>query len=190
MSLSRPAPRQHIHTRNIECRGYLRDDGLWDIEGTLTDSKTYSFDNIDRGGVAAGEPIHNMTVRLTVDQDLVVREAEAFTAASPYIICGDANTHVPELAGLKIGPGWRAGVKKVMGRTKGCTHVRDMIMGPVALTAYQSIIPWRNKKSQQPPGDKPAILGTCHAYATDGPIVERIWPAHFTGAPAPEKQAG
>ena len=181
MSLSRTIARRHIHTRSIECHGYLRDDGLWDIEGSLMDRKSYSFDNIDRGGVAAGEPIHSMVVRLTVDEDLVVREAAAFTSASPYVICGDANFNVPKLAGLKIGPGWRASVKKVMGRTHGCTHIRDLIMGPVALTAYQSIIPWRNRKTQQPPDNEPAILGTCYAYATDGPIVERIWPQHFIG---------
>ena len=181
MPLSRPVPRQHIHTRAIECHGYLREDNLWDIEGTLTDLKTYTFDNIDRNGVVAGEPIHKMVVRLTVDEDLLVQNAEAFTAASPYLTCSDANSNVPNLAGLQIGPGWRAGVKKVMGRTLGCTHIRDLIMGPIALTAYQSIIPWRNRKTQQPPGDNPAILGTCHAYATDGPIVERLWPQHFTG---------
>ena len=33
MPLSEPtAPRKHLHTRNGECRGYLRDDGLWEIE--------------------------------------------------------------------------------------------------------------------------------------------------------------
>ena len=60
MSLSQPAPRRHIHTRKIECHGYLREDGLWDIEGTLIDLKTYSFDNIDRGGVVAGEPVSSL----------------------------------------------------------------------------------------------------------------------------------
>ena len=69
MSLSRPAPRKHIHTRRIECQGFQRDDGHWDIEGTLTDSKTYSFDNVDRGGVASGEAVHRMTIRLTVNAD-------------------------------------------------------------------------------------------------------------------------
>ena len=46
-SLSRPARREHIHTRDIRCRGFRREDGLWDIEVTLEDTKTYSFDNRD-----------------------------------------------------------------------------------------------------------------------------------------------
>ena len=59
MPLEKPQPRKHIHTRDIQCRGYHRDDGLWDIEGTIMDTKTYSFDNIDRDGIPAGEPLHH-----------------------------------------------------------------------------------------------------------------------------------
>src|SRR3970282_2145791 len=40
MPLPNPAPRRLMHTRAIECTGYERDDGLWDIEAHLTDTKT------------------------------------------------------------------------------------------------------------------------------------------------------
>lgn len=43
MALSRPARREHIHSRDIRCRGFRREDRLWDIEATLEDTKTYSF---------------------------------------------------------------------------------------------------------------------------------------------------
>ena len=33
MPLPAPAPRTLKHTRAIECTGYEREDGLWDIEG-------------------------------------------------------------------------------------------------------------------------------------------------------------
>ena len=79
MPLSKPAARKHIHTRDIKCHGFERDDGLWDIEGRLTDTKTYTFDNHDRGGIAAGEPIHDMLIRLTLTGDMVVAAAEAST---------------------------------------------------------------------------------------------------------------
>ena len=42
MPLSAPAPRHFMHNRAIECRGYQREDGLWDIEGHLVDTKTYA----------------------------------------------------------------------------------------------------------------------------------------------------
>jgi hypothetical protein len=67
MDLSPPAQRNHIHTREIRCFAYERDNGLFDIDGLITDTKTYSFENRGRGPVAAGQPVHEMLVRLTVD---------------------------------------------------------------------------------------------------------------------------
>ena len=76
MPLTTAASRKLIHTRDIRCQGYKRDDGLWDIEGQITDTKSYSFDNQDRGRVGAGTPVHNMLVRLTVDDNLIVGDKE------------------------------------------------------------------------------------------------------------------
>ncbi len=45
MPLSDPAPRKPLHKRANECRGYRRDDGLWDIEAHMTDTKSYVFAN-------------------------------------------------------------------------------------------------------------------------------------------------
>ena len=32
MPLKPAAKRKHLHTRHITCEGFMRDDGLWDIE--------------------------------------------------------------------------------------------------------------------------------------------------------------
>ena len=72
MSVSPSVSRKQLHTREIKCIGYERDDGLWDIEGRITDTKTYSYDNEDRGIVISGSPVHDMTIRLTIDEDLLV----------------------------------------------------------------------------------------------------------------------
>jgi hypothetical protein len=45
MPLSPPIGRQHLHTRRVVCQGFFRDDGLWDIEGRITDEKTYDHAN-------------------------------------------------------------------------------------------------------------------------------------------------
>ena len=74
MPLSKAAPRRHIHTREIRCLGFEREDGLWDIEGTMTDTKTYTVDNQDRNGIAAGEPIHAMRIRVTIDADMLIHD--------------------------------------------------------------------------------------------------------------------
>ena len=54
MPLSTPTEREHLHSRQIGLMGYRRNDGLWDIEGHLTDVKTYGFKNEFRGEIAAG----------------------------------------------------------------------------------------------------------------------------------------
>jgi hypothetical protein len=83
MALSPPAEREPLHRRACDIRGYRRADGLWDIEGRLTDTKTYAFPNEWRGEIASGEPIHDMWIRLTVDDDFVVRDIEVVTDAGP-----------------------------------------------------------------------------------------------------------
>ena len=73
MPLSPPAERQHIHTRRVTCQGFRRADGLWDIEGHITDVKTYPFANDYRGTIEPGDPIHDMWIRLTLDDSFEVK---------------------------------------------------------------------------------------------------------------------
>ena len=61
--------RELRHTRRVRYEGYKRADGLWDIEAHLTDVK--SHDNQMKTGVRrAGQPIHEMWLRLTIDRQL------------------------------------------------------------------------------------------------------------------------
>ena len=188
MPLSKPAPRNHMHTREIKCRGYEREDGLWDIECRMTDTKTYSFENHDRDGINAGEAIHDMSIRVTLDNDLKIHAAEAHTDSSPFTICGEITGAFDQLNGLVIGPGWRKAVGERLGKTCGCTHLNDMLIGPLAVTAYQTIRardPERVRHEDRVAGkvqtQKPAVLDTCHALASDGPIVKREWPEFYSG---------
>ena len=43
MPLENPVKRECLHSRNIVCNGFLRNDGLWDIEARLIDTKSYDF---------------------------------------------------------------------------------------------------------------------------------------------------
>lgn len=188
MTLSKPVARDHIHSRAIRCRGYKRHDGLWDIEATLEDTKTYSFDNHDRGGIAAGEPIHHMHVRLTVDDDLSVRAAEAVTEAGPFTVCGAITPVFEQLVGLRIGPGWRRAVLARMAGTGGCTHLTELLLGPLTTTALQTVGGARRRRENSPaPGTRPPLIDSCHAFRSDGAVVRRQWPAFYTGG---EEDAG
>lgn len=199
MPLSAPAPRERFHTRSITCEGFARRDGLWDIEAHMTDIKGYAFANEWRGDIEPGTPIHGMWLRLTVDDDFVVRDVEAVTDHSPYEMCPAITPNFKRLIGLKIGPGWNRKVKERVGGIQGCTHLVELL-APMATVAFQTIaIGARNRRDElfgitraprpesadTPP---PSILGTCHAWAKTSPVVARFAPDFFEDpAKEPEK---
>lgn len=183
MPLAKAKPRRLMHTREVICRGFLRDDGLWDIEGTITDVKTYSPEQSPRG-VSAGEPIHHMVMRLTVDNDLVVQEVDVSTEAGPHTFCGEAAVNYQALKGLQVKAGWRRKVLEKLGGAHGCTHITDVLVGPLAVTALKTVSRWLNPnpEANYDPAVRPKLLDSCHALRADGPVAKRRWPAHYTGA--------
>ena len=141
-----PAPeRELLHSRDIQLRGYSRADGLYDIEAQLTDTKTYGSANFDRGYINAGEPIHGMWLRMTVDEHRHIVACEAASDHTPYAICPAAAPNFSRLAGLQIKPGFLKEAAKRIGGTAGCTHLRELLQ-QIATTAYQTIDPARAKR--------------------------------------------
>jgi len=55
-SIPPSVPRDAMHTRRVAVNGYRRHDDLYDIEGTLIDTKSQGFENIDRGLMKPVEP--------------------------------------------------------------------------------------------------------------------------------------
>lgn len=135
--LSPPAAREEVHHRRISCNGFVREDGMYDIEAELTDNKTYPFPTEFRGDVTPDQFIHHMKVRVTVDTTMTVQAAEAITIAGPYAICPTANDVFDSLVGLSIGPGWRRRVTQAIGGRHGCTHITEL-MGVIGTIAYQT----------------------------------------------------
>ncbi len=191
MPLSTPQEREPLHRRNVECRGYKREDGLYDIEARLTDTKAYDFPNEFRGEIKKGEPVHDMWIRLTVNADIEITAVEAVMDAYPYRMCPDIESAFKALEGLVIGPGWSRKVKQRIGGTKGCTHLAELL-GPLATAAFQTIVPLRqrlekaaagrqNTKKKTQSGDQPPPpqIDSCHAYARDSDVVKKHWPQFY-----------
>jgi hypothetical protein len=180
MPLSESAPRQAIHDRHVHCAGFRREDGLWDIEGHIKDTKTYPFENSHRGTIEPGTPIHEMWMRLTIDNDLNIKAVEAHTDHSPFAICPDIVPNFQRLVGLRIGPGFRRKVAERLGGVHGCTHLVELL-GPMATTVFQTMAGQRRSErasdAQRPPG----FLDTCHAHASDSVVIKEMYPKFYTG---------
>lgn len=199
MPLSPSRERERLHTRAITIDGYRREDGLYDIEAHLTDTKSFGQTNYDRGYIAAGEPLHDMWLRLTVDDSMEIVAAEAVSDKTPYVMCPSAAPNFSRLIGLRIKAGFLRDANHRVGGAVGCTHLRELLQ-QMATTAFQAINPSRVKREMQAAGDPetpgsdkvdaritekmggaPKILNTCLAYSADGPLVKRRWPELYTG---------
>lgn len=194
MHLPDPASRRPIHTRQTVFDGFLRDDGLWDIEARLSDTKAYAFESSGRGTVAPGTPIHGMAVRLTINAQMAIVAVATNMAHTPYPECGQAAPPLQGLVGLTLGRGWRRAIDQVLGGTQGCTHLRELLFN-MATAAYQTVWPWvehqrraESLRTGQPPAPRsepPPHLGTCMTWAFDSPVTQRVEPLFYRPATPP-----
>ena len=208
MPLSQAAERERLHTRAIKINGYRRVDGCYDIEAHLTDYKSFGQSNFDRGYIEAGDPVHDMWLRLTVDEAMHIVSVEAVSDKTPYALCPAAAPNFTRLTGLQIKAGFLRDATRVVGGTVGCTRLRELLQ-QMATTAFQTIKPARARREMAHEGaelekrgsdmldtriterwDVPGksggnkILNTCLAYDEKGPLVKRRWPDLYTGPDA------
>ncbi|MFT3777870.1 MAG: DUF2889 domain-containing protein [Ottowia sp.] len=175
MPLSPPAARTHLHNRDVVYRGYRRDDGLWDVEAEMRDTKTYQFDVPGDRGWAPGQPIHGMLIRLTVDDRAVVRAIEVAMEHVPHGPCPEAAAPMQRMVGCSLARGWRRSIDEHLGGVQGCAHLRELLFN-MATAAFQTMA---RGVGGPPPKRPPAFLGKCKTWDFDGPTVERIYPMFF-----------
>ena len=184
-SLDTPAPRTHVHTRNVESRGYRREDGLWDIEAELTDTKTYSHQRSDGDVLQAGRPVHGMVIRLTVDDRMKITDVAVGMPAAPFLECQQAKPPMQRLIGCTLGRGWRKAINEALGGIQGCAHLRELLFN-MATVGYQTIPLYLHHLRQLAGQPEPLLkrppphVGQCIAWDFDGTVVKRVWP-QFSG---------
>lgn len=169
--------REELHTRNIEMRGFRRSDGLYEVEGRVTDSKPKDFTHPNGGRkVPAGQSIHEMGVRLVFDEDMVVHDVETFTSAAPYGDCREGGRSLQSLKGLRMTSGWSREARSRLGAANTCTHLRELLV-PMATAAFQALAALRmSKPDRLDASGRPVKIDSCYAYAAEREVVMRRWP--------------
>jgi hypothetical protein len=163
--------RQASHQRSITVRAYARSDGLWDIEGQLTDAWPEPVPKAG-GLLPAGEPMHCMWLRLTVDRTATIVAVQAVTDAGPYgDACGAITPDYGQLVGVQVARGYRDAIRRLFGRTAGCTHINELagVMGSAALQAL-----WHEFSAD--PEVRPFSIDGCHALKASGAQVAQYFP--------------
>ncbi|NDZ18904.1 molybdopterin-guanine dinucleotide biosynthesis protein MobB [Variovorax sp. WS11] len=177
------SPRTPVHTRRITCAGFSREDGLFEIEGLLIDTKPIALQLVT-GTVPAGTPIHQMRVVIVIDRERTILQVRASTEHSPYPVCGEIAPAYAQLVGLRIEPGFTREVKRLFRSERGCSHMTELLP-PMASTAFQMLWAGGGFEGADPPGSerRTSPLGGCHALKLEGVIVRTYFP-QLKGSPS------
>jgi len=176
MPLSPPVSRSLRHTRAITVEAFARDDGLWDLDANIRDVKTRDI-TLPSGERPGGVPVHDLKLRVTIDRDLNIVDAEAASDAVPYP--GFCDTIAPAYKKLiSLVNHFRLHLKDRLTGVLGCTHLTELaqVLPTAALQAFADDNVDAPGGANPMSSDRPFELDRCHALRSDGPAVAKYYP--------------
>jgi Protein of unknown function (DUF2889) len=184
--------REKKHTRAITIHAFARADNLWDFEAELSDIKTR--DSHLGGAVrVAGDPVHRMMIRVTIDTRFNIVAVEAASLRVPYSgYCEKITEAYQGLIGLNLMDGFKKNAKDRLGGVMGCTHMTELagVLPTAAVQAFagEGLIDHQQDK-QRSEDQVPFFIDRCHAMVRSGPAVQKFHPKWYLPA-AREDSAG
>jgi hypothetical protein len=184
MALPTASPeRQLKHRRNIDVQIYSRGDGLWEVDAHITDARSRDT-QMSFGVLPAGQPIHDMLLRLVVDERFNIVEAGAQTTAMPYRgECDSYGDLYGRLVGLNLMKGFRHAVKERLGGVQGCTHITELgqVLPTAVVQAFAGVV--LDTRGDYEGSQQPFQIDRCHALRSDGPVVRNFYPRWYRAKP-------
>jgi hypothetical protein len=153
------------------------------VDAEVTDIKTRDA-RLTEGVRRAGEPIHDMLLRLVIDESFNILEAGSLTRGMPYP--GECDQHgdaYGRLAGLNLMKGFRRAVQERLGGIAGCTHLTELtqVLPTAVIQAFAGEV--INTRGDGADAKQPFQLDHCHALRTDGNTVRTYYPRWYKPAP-------
>lgn len=168
--------RERAHRRSITVEGFVREDGLLELDARLTDVKDADYP-IASGVRPAGEPVHDMLVRIAIDAEFSIVEVQVVSERVPYP--GGCDTIGPayrQLIGLNLIRGFRKTVGEMFADISGCSHVTELLYS-LPTAAIQTFATFR--RDNEDGGRKPFQLDQCHALETSSETVRQFYPRWY-----------
>jgi hypothetical protein len=162
-----------VHSRRIVVEGYRRDDGLLELDACLEDVKDVDY-LLAPGVRRAGEPVHQLHVRVTIDAEFNIVAADACLDWVPYPGgCDTIAPHYRRLVGLNLLRGFRRTVGEMFADVRGCSHLSELLLS-LPTAAIQTFATFQRDNADT--GVKPFQLDRCHALETCSETVRRFYP--------------
>jgi hypothetical protein len=177
MTLPPAAPRRQLkHRRQIDVQVFSRDDGLWEVDALLMDLKTREVHLVD-GPRRAGTPIHEMLLRLVIDEKLDIVKAGSETRWMPYTgMCNSFADPYQRLVGLNLMQNFRSGLRQRVGGVQGCTHLTELaqVLPTAVLQAFAGEV--IDTRGNAEGASQPFQIDRCRALRGDGEVVRLHYP--------------
>ncbi|MES9970560.1 MAG: DUF2889 domain-containing protein [Candidatus Thiodiazotropha sp.] len=157
-----------LHRRSINHQTWQHADGSLEIESRLIDTKAYDTHIGFNRPLAAGEPVHDMTIRVQLDPKGVIQDIKVRMDSAPFEICPEVTGRFENLRGASMGSGWNEFLSIRFRGTGGCRHLVDLLrgMGTVLFqTTHDSS--WTSESLE-------SMADSCHAFRRDGPIMVQL----------------
>lgn len=167
------ASRQLRHRRQIDVQVFARDDGLWEVDARLTDLRLR--DDAREG--QARPPVHDMLLRLVVDQQLTIVASGAESQHVPYAgHCEQHGDTYGRLTGLNLMQGFRHALRERVGGVLGCTHITELaqVLPTAVVQAFAGVV--IDTRGDHADAARPFQLDRCHALRSDGAVVATHYP--------------
>jgi hypothetical protein len=176
MPLSPAAPRARAHRRVIELDGFMREDGFLEMEACLRDTKDRDYP-IASGVRKAGEPVHELRIRIRLDAQFTILDVEAVSDHVPYPSgCDTIGPAYRRLVGLNLLRGFRKTVGEMFAGVAGCSHMTELLYS-IPTAAIQTMASFQKDTGEE--GKKPFQLDRCHALETTSETVRRYYPRWY-----------
>ena len=180
MSLPPAAPQRQLkHRRQIDVQVFACGNGLWEVDAVLTDVKT-RIAHMAEGPRAPGTPIHDMLLRLVVNEQLDVVAAGSESRWVPYTgVCGEHGDAYAKLVGLNLLQDFRKQLRRRVGGVLGCTHITELaqVLPTAVVQAFAGEV--IDTRGTDEGAAKPFQIDTCHALRSSGEAVRLHYPRWY-----------
>jgi hypothetical protein len=184
MALPPAAPERELkHRRSIEVQVFARGNGLWEVDARITDTKTRDMP-LAGGTRPAGAPIHDMLLRVVVDERFNIVDAGSESRAMPYPgHCDELGDAYQRLVGLNLLNGFRRDVNQRLGGVVACTHLTELtqVLPTALVQAFAGDV--LDTREDSASNKEPFQIDRCHALRSDGPVVQMFYPRWHRAAP-------
>lgn len=168
--------RKKIHSRNIEVSTFETDTADLVVEGVLKDD--FLISRYDASGEKRPpNTVHHMVVRMLFETaSFQIKDIEVEMPVFPHKGCDETAKSLDQIKGMKIAPGFTEKVKNMLGGTKGCSHLKTLVLS-MASAAVQGF--WVHRTKTPNSGGKTPdlmhryVVDTCWVWRKDGPLARR-----------------